>query len=79
MTLDPNGVSELYLFDDDTGVETRIPIRYDYDEKGFFIDGIMGGTAAQHELLAARIAYKTARSTKRHNVAMAASTFDRKH
>ena len=79
VTLDPNGVSELYLFDDDTGVETRIPIRYDYDEKGFFIDGIMGGTAAQQELLAARIADKTARSTKRHNVAMAASTFDRKH
>jgi hypothetical protein len=47
------------LFDDDTGVETRIPIRYDYDEKGFFIDGIMGGTAAQQELLAARIADKT--------------------
>ena len=41
VTLDPNGVSELYLFDDDTGVETRIPIRYDYDEKGFFIDGII--------------------------------------
>ena len=53
VTLDPNGISELYLYDDEKDTETRIPIRFDYEQKGFYVDTIMGGTLEQHKLLAA--------------------------
>ena len=79
MTLDPNGISELYLYDDKTKVETRIPIRYDYEQKGFYVDAIMGGTLEQQKLLAARIADKSLRSSKAHHAAQSASTFEKEH
>jgi hypothetical protein len=79
VTLDPNGISELYLYDDKTKVETRIPIRYDYEQKGFYVDAIMGGTLEQQKLLAARIADKSLRSSKAHHAAQSASTFEKEH
>ena len=79
VTLDPNGISELYLYDDEKDTETRIPIRFDYEQKGFYVDTIMGGTLEQHKLLAACIADKSHRGSKTYNAALSASTFEHKH
>jgi hypothetical protein len=79
VTLDPKGISELYLYDADNDQETRIPVRYDYEQRGFYVDAVMADTAEHRELLAARVADLTFKSSAKRHTALSASTFEQKH
>jgi hypothetical protein len=76
--LDPKGICELYLKDADTNHETRVPIRYDYGKRGFYIDCIMSNTPEHYELLASRISDIKENSNLKRQTALQASLIEQK-
>ena len=60
---DSQGVSEIITRDESTGKETRVPVRYDYVSRSFYLDCIVSNTPEHDHLLASYLADRTCLSS----------------
>ena len=75
ISLDPLGTCEMTRNIPGTTQVSRVPIRFDYHKKGFFIDAITCNDPAHHELIAARVNDIAAAGSQQRAKAFACSCF----